>query len=343
MGIRDVFEKLSEYVNLNELVFDLTITAAAVFVYRQSGFLFHQPGIWEKIAVIVCVQFFTALFFAGILKRYDELKEDCALGIYPPFGNRIGFIDRMNKRMVKSKIVRFILYLFLFAGVNGLFILMPMEVYKIARQMAMAAESGDANKYMMVVTLLTTGFAVMLAGVMMFKGSQALVRWYAISAVPFISEFIVWPIGIVFFAYAHGFLGAVLFLVGTGGIFAGIIIFKIMLADREIMDKPIAVKLMRPLRAIVIPFLTAVALFAWNDMILYSSVRELSLNHIGINMANIFPYLLLGGLVPVRAAALFAPPVKPVNILISAVTFYLFFANIDAILGGIMEIIGRIR
>ena len=340
-------DKISGLINLDELVFDLTLSVAALVVYRlivpRDGFLFMKTGVVEMIVIILCVLFFTALFFAGILRKYDELSEDCRLGIYPPAGNRIHAIDRLNKWMAETPFVGFLLGACIFVGINGLFILMPMDLYKAVTKIAVDAGREDANQFIVMFTLFLAGMSVILAGVTLLKGLQSLMKWFTITIIPFLAAVVMWITSIIYFAYLFGAVGVILFILISSGLVAGIVLLKVYFRDREITDIPVLEKVVPPVRMIVIPIFTALAMMAWNEMILISSANQLADNHISIDMANIFPYLLLGGLIPIRAVILFAPPVKPLNIVIAGAAFAWFFINLDSVIGTLSNLVISLR
>ncbi|OHD55483.1 MAG: hypothetical protein A2Y33_11785 [Spirochaetes bacterium GWF1_51_8] len=334
--MRGFLEKFSRIVNLNELVFDLTLSITAIIVYRlivpKAGFLFSGSDIPFTIAVIVCVQFFTALFFAGILKRYDEMQAAVKTGAYPPADSKPGFTKRFNKRLAETPAVGILLGIFVFAAVTSLYILMPMSVNNVIAKITMEAADNDPNRYLGMFVFFLTGVIVILPGVLIFKDDKGAIRWMIIISLLFAYEALAFPFSIVYFAFLGGAVGAILFVLITAGAVTGTILLKRCFIDKDFTAIPAVKKIAGPLKMFVIPFFTAIAMIVWSELSMISAAQDLIHENLAVNMANIFPYLLLSGLVPVRVVILFAPPVKPLNILISAVTMYLFFVNLDSVL-----------
>ena len=79
----------------------------------------------------------------------------------------------------------------------------------------------------------------------------------------------------------------------------------------------------------VVPFFAAAAMIAWHELVLANSVKILQQKQIAVNLLNIFPLLLLSGLIPIRLVVLLVPPIQPINILTSIASLIFFLASLD--------------
>jgi hypothetical protein len=340
MQAKVVFERLSRLVNRNELVFDATITLVAILVYRlivpEGGFIFSNLGWGVMVATIVCVQFFTALFFASIIKKNFELKDAVKAGTWPPAGERVGFVDRINKKLAGSTFVHVVTWILIWSAISSLFILMPLKITDEIAHYTINTGWDNPDKYLTSFVAFLCCCSVIVAGVVHFKFIVPASVWCFIISIPFAYLVFEFPLSIVFFACRAGWIGAILFVLVTGGAVVGILMLKRYFFDKSISSVPFLKKLSGPFRVLVLPFLTALSLTVWSEMSLVSSVHDMIREGLAVNMVNVFPYLLVSGLIPVRALVFFTPPIKPLNIIFSIGALYLYFSSLEAVLAKIV-------
>jgi hypothetical protein len=263
-------------------------------------------SLFKAFALILCVQFFIALFLVDILQTFDRFREDCFADKYPKPGKPARLSDKINEWLLLNPYIYILIVILYFIGINGLYILMPLELYKIVGEFVdMQRITGGMNEYLDILTPFLTGLPVLIVGLMMFKGdgpgigiTNPLTRWYGISFVPLLMFSFVWPLSSKYFAHAFGLIGGFLFMLITIPLFAGIILLKIRSAKKEYTKIPAIANILKPLRMFAVPFLTAAAMIAWHELVLVNSVKILQQKEIAVNLQNIFPLLLLSGLFP---------------------------------------------
>jgi len=331
-------------ININEMVFDITVSFFALFFYRlflpENGLVLSKISLLTAFVLILSVQFFMALFLADILQTFDRYRDDCFADKYPKPGKHVGVSDKINEWLLLNPYIYIVIVILYFAGISGLYILMPLELYKIVGELVDAQRiTGGMNEYLDILTPFLTGLPVLIVGLMMFKGegpgigiTNPLTRWYGISLVPFMMFSFVWPLSSKYFAHAFGLIGGFLFMLITIPLFAGVIFLKVRSAEKKYTEIPTIAIILKPLRMIAVPFFTAVAMILWHELVLANSVKVLQQKQIVINLLNVFPLLLLSGLIPIRLVILLVPPVKPINVLISTASLIFFLTSLDKVL-----------
>jgi hypothetical protein len=295
----------------------------------HAGLGLAELSLGPLFTLILGVQFFTALFLAGVLRDYDEIHE--AYDRSPPSACESHLSDRINAWLASSRLVYSIICGALFIGANGLFIMVPLELYKAAGTLTdLDAKTGGIHKHLDTMTLFVSGLPILVVGAMMFKGAKALQRWYTITFFPSMLFTFTWPMATMYFAHQGGVAGGIFFLLVTGLVFTGIILLKTRHAEKQLTLIPQVARVLRPLRRFVVPAAAATALVLWNDLVLATTVRHLAGKQEAATMSTVFPYLLAGGLIPVRLIILLVPPVKPLHLVSSCVSLFLLFATLDA-------------
>lgn len=193
-------------INVNEMIFDITVSLFALFFYRlfisENTLVLSRISLWTAFALILCVQFFIALLLADILQTFDKFRDDCFVDKYPKPGKSAGLSDRINEWLLLNPYIYIIIVILYFVGISGLYILMPMELYKIVGEFVDAQRiTGGMNEYLDILTPFLTGLPVLIVGLMMFKGEGALMRWYGISFIPLLMFSYVWPLSSKYFAH----------------------------------------------------------------------------------------------------------------------------------------------
>ena len=335
--MKGIVERISHTVNMNELVFDITLTLSAFILYRlvvpKSGFLFITTNLTVIIAVIICAQFLISLLLFGILRNYEEMREAALAGNSRASQHGNSISERINTWLIKAPLPGVLLFLIICVVITGLFILMPMKAFNIIDQITIQAADNDPNRFLGMFISFLAGSAVILPGVLLFKINEACMRWFFIVSIPFVYEFLAIPFSVVYFAMLGGALGAILFVLITAGVITGIVLLKRHFLEDERIPSPILKKFSNLSRTWIIPFFTALAMLVYNEMSLASAANELVKSNLDVNTLNIFPLLLLSGIIPIRAIMLLSPPVRLINLVISAITLVLFFTNIESVLG----------
>ncbi|NPV02671.1 MAG: hypothetical protein HPY53_14960 [Brevinematales bacterium] len=341
--MKKFFEKISHSVNLNELVFDATLTLSAFILYRlvvpKSGFLFITNDLTVIIAVIICTQFLISLLLFGILRNYDDMREAALAGNSRAIPQGNGISARINTWLIKAPLPGVLLFLIICVAITGLYILMPMKAFNIIDQITIQAPDSDPNRFLGMFISFLAGSAVILPGVILFKITEAGMRWFFIVSIPFVYEFLAIPFSVVYFAMQGGAWGAILFVLITAGVITGIVLLKRYLMEENRATPPLLKKFGVLSRTWIIPFFTALAMLVYNEMSLASAANDLVKSGLDVNLLNIFPLLLLSGIIPIRAIMLLSPPVRVINLVISVITLVLFFTNIESVLGRLSGII----
>jgi len=272
-------------LNINELIFDLTVTFFALYFYQlfisDTGIVLTEISLGTSFVLILTVQFFMALFLADMLQTFDRDRDDCLAYRFPVPGNPVGFWDKINEWLLINPYVYILIVFLYFIGITGLYILMPMELYKIVGELVDAQRiTGGMNEYLDIFTPFLTGLPVLIVGLMMFKGEGKLVRWYGISFVPLITFSLVWPLSSKYFAHAFGLAGGFLFMIITIPLFAGILILKVRSWEKRYTEIPAIARILQPLRMFALPFFTAVAMIMWHELVMTNSVKYYSKNNL---------------------------------------------------------------
>jgi hypothetical protein len=313
MENQGVIEKVSRWVNLNELIFDAVLTIIGLVVYRlivpASGFLTSGIGFWPLFIIVLGVQFIVIVFFGSLFRQFEELTG-------------------------KLTFLRVLIRIILFLAITGLYVLMPLELYRIFSQ-----TEEIQNDFALAVFGLM-GYIMILGAITGFRLDQLKVIKF-ILYVPGLMTIGTLPITVIYFFTYHGILAGILSIVILAGVMFGVIVLKQHFENKKPTEKPALIRMKSVLLIAGIPILTVAALTVWQEMTLISTARAMANNNMAISPENILPVLLWSGFIPIRILAALAPPYKPVNTVITLGAFYFYYTSLVSIIDKLSGVITK--
>ncbi|NPV03022.1 MAG: hypothetical protein HPY53_16735 [Brevinematales bacterium] len=305
--------RIGKLINLNELIFDIALTVIGVMVYRmvvpKTGFLTSGMDFWTLFIIVLGVQFIVVVFFGSIYRQFEEIAE----------GH--GF-------------VRVLINIILFVAITGVYVLMPLELFRIFEHM----ENAPTDFSFVVFGLM--GYMIILGALAGFRLDQIESLKY-ILYVPGMVTIATLPIAIIYFFINHGVLAGILTIVILAGILIGVFFLKKRLENKDPSENKTVIRLKSVLYMAVIPILTVVALTIWQELTLISTARSMANNDLAISAENILPILLWSGFIPVRILAALAPPYKPVNTVITLGSFYFYYISLVSVIDKIAAVMTK--
>ncbi|OHD57221.1 MAG: hypothetical protein A2Y33_07450 [Spirochaetes bacterium GWF1_51_8] len=301
MDKKDFIEKLVSLVNIYELIFDLTITAVSLIVYRlillPGGFIFIGIEPLSGLFLFFGAQFFTALFFTAIYRRFTEIRED-------------------------SKFVEGVIKVVMFLGITGLYILMPLEIFHYIDRMP-----GKNSEFGFVILSLS-GLLISLAVYIGTPKDDFPTVKYTIY-VPMVVGVACFPVA-VFHVFASSVIGGIVFLIVTAGIVVAAVMIKNGIAKRKEPLPRLVTRTGSAFMLFALPVLTAVAIAAWQELSLISTVTGFTNNKLPVRHEDVIIMMTLGGLIPIRLLAALAPPFRIINLAVAVPAMYYYFTSLLA-------------
>ncbi|OHD56926.1 MAG: hypothetical protein A2Y33_08160 [Spirochaetes bacterium GWF1_51_8] len=294
-----LIETILRWINPYELFFDLAIGLTAAIIYRAAapvtGFILLDTGPLFAFAAMAISEFFIMMFFGQVFRRHDRVITE------------------------KSRGFDLFTLLLVFFTVGGVIFIMPA-------MLSFILESIPDFPQGIGFTLVPVSGAVIIIGVCFGFTRDLFGKIRIFLALPLSLTGLMGAASVIYIGFTYGWLNAGLYALLPVG---AIVLYWIMKGRAErLKDVPIRTrKAARILGSILLPVAAALSMMVWQELMI---VRVALIAHEGSTVApwNLFVFLLMSGLIPIRILAAIAPPFRPVNFGIAVIAFYFYFTSI---------------